>query len=49
MLFVIKKAVSYGIDYIVVMFFVAIFTFCAEVFYQGFIYRFGKRIINNKE
>lgn len=35
MLFVIKKAVSYGIDYVVVMFFVAIFTFCAEVFYQN--------------
>lgn len=34
MSFVIRKLVSYGIDYALVMLFVAIFTFCAEIFYQ---------------
>ena len=34
MSFVIRKLVSYGIDYELVMLFVAIFTFCAEIFYQ---------------
>lgn len=33
MLFMLRKAVSYGLDYIFVMIFVGIFTFCAEIFY----------------
>lgn len=33
MLFVFRKAVSYVIDYVIVMTFVGIFTFCAEIFY----------------
>lgn len=33
MLFMLRKAVSYGLDYLLVMIFVAIFTFCAEIFY----------------
>lgn len=33
MLFVLRKAVSYVIDYVIVMTFVGIFTFCAEIFY----------------
>lgn len=34
MWFVLRKAIAYGIDYAVVMIFVGIFTFCAEIFYQ---------------
>ena len=34
MLFVLRKAVSYVIDYALAMIFVGIFTFCAEVFYS---------------
>lgn len=33
MLFVFRKTVSYVIDYVIVMTFVGIFTFCAEIFY----------------
>ena len=33
MLFVLRKAVSYAIDYALVMLFVGIFTFCAEILY----------------
>lgn len=29
-----RKVISYVIDYVMVMFFVAIFTFCAQVFYM---------------
>ncbi len=34
MLFIVRKAVSYLIDYALVMSFVGIFTFCAEIFYM---------------
>lgn len=33
MLFMLRKAVSYAVDYVIVMAFVGIFTFCAEIFY----------------
>lgn len=33
MLFLVKKALSYIIDYLIIMFFVMIYTFCANVFY----------------
>ena len=34
MWFVLRKAIAYGIDYVIVMIFVGLFTFCAEIFYQ---------------
>ena len=33
MKFMLRKVLSYGIDYIITMLFVGIFTFCADVFY----------------
>lgn len=33
MKFILRKSISYAIDYVLVMFFVLIFTFCAEIFY----------------